>query len=254
MHLFYTPELQGEFYTLCEQESKHCIKVLRLQMGDEVRLSNGKGSLFRATLTNDDPRACEVRITEELKDFGKRHYQLHIAIAPTKNINRYEWFLEKATEIGIDEITPLICSRSERKVVRVDRLEKVITSAVKQSIKAFHPVLHEAQSFKAFLQNDLSAQKYIAYVEEGEHPELSTLYTPGKDVIILIGPEGDFSPEEVKMALEQGYKTVSLGKSRYRTETAGIVACHTVSLLNDEQGILLRPSGFGGQERNKNKK
>ncbi|MCD4724255.1 MAG: 16S rRNA (uracil(1498)-N(3))-methyltransferase [Bacteroidales bacterium] len=232
MHLFYTPELLGEYYTLNEQESKHCIKVLRLKAGDHIQLSDGKGNLFKAELISDNTRRCEVRIVETLKDFGKRDYRIHLAVAPTKNINRYEWFLEKATEIGIDDITPVFCQRSERKVVRNDRLEKVITSAMKQSIKAYHPVLHKPQSFKNFIKNDLYGEKYIAYIEEGDHPSLKSLYTPGKDVVVLIGPEGDFSPEEVKMAVEHGFNTVSLGKSRLRTETAAVVACHTVSLLN----------------------
>ena len=232
MHLFYTPELLGEYYILNEQESKHCIQVLRLKAGDYIQLTDGKGNLFKAELISDNTRRCEVKIVETLKDFGKRDYRIHLAVAPTKNINRYEWFLEKATEIGIDDITPMFCQRSERKVVRNDRLEKVITSAMKQSIKAYHPVLHKPQSFKDFTKNDLYGEKYIAYVEEGEHPSLKSLYTPGKDVVVLIGPEGDFNPEEVKMAIDNGFSTVNLGKSRLRTETAAVVACHTVSLLN----------------------
>lgn len=232
MHLFYTPELLGEYYTLNEQESKHCIKVLRLKAGDHIQLSDGKGNLCKAELISNNTRRCEVRIVETLKEFGKRDYRIHLAVAPTKNINRYEWFLEKATEIGIDDITPLFCLRSERKIVRNDRLEKVITSAIKQSIKAYHPVLHKPQSFKDFIKNDLYGKKYIAYVEEGEHPSLKSLYTPGKDIVILIGPEGDFSPEEVKLAQDNGFATVNLGNSRLRTETAAVLACHTVSLLN----------------------
>ena len=234
MHLFYTPDLLGEYYTLDEQESKHCIKVLRLNDGDHIQLTDGKGNLFKAELISADKRRCEIRIVETLKDFGKRDYRIHLAVAPTKNINRYEWFLEKATEIGIDDITPLFCQRSERKVVRNDRLEKVITSAMKQSIKAYHPVLHKPQSFKDFIKNDLYGEKYIAYIEEGDHPSLKSLYTPGKDAVVLIGPEGDFSPEEVQMAQDNGFITVSLGNSRLRTETAGVVACHTIALQNNE--------------------
>ena len=232
MHLFYTPELLGEYYTLNEQESKHCIKVLRLKAGDHIQLTDGKGNLFKAELISDNTRRCEVRIVETLKDFGKRDYRIHLAVAPTKNLNRYEWFLEKATEIGIDDITPLFCRRSERRMVRNDRLEKIITAAVKQSIKAYHPVLHKPQSFKDFIKNDLYGEKYIAYIEEGDHPSLKSLYTSGKDAVVLIGPEGDFSPDEVQMAQDNGFVTVSLGNSRLRTETAAVVACHTVSLLN----------------------
>ncbi|NQT76063.1 MAG: 16S rRNA (uracil(1498)-N(3))-methyltransferase [Bacteroidetes bacterium] len=234
MHLFYTPNLQGEYHTLDEQESKHCIQVLRLKAGDHIHLSDGKGNLFKAELISANTRRCEARIVETFKEFGKRDYRIHLALAPTKNIKRYEWFLEKATEIGIDDITPLFCQRSERKIVRNDRLEKVITSAMKQSIKAYYPVLHKPLSFKDFVKNDLYGEKYIAYVEEGDHPSLKSLYTPGKDVVVMIGPEGDFSPEEVQMAQDNGFITVSLGNSRLRTETAGVVACHTIGLLNNE--------------------
>jgi 16S rRNA (uracil1498-N3)-methyltransferase len=234
MYLFYTPELLGEYHTLDEQESKHCIKVLRLNNGDHIQLTDGKGNLFKAELISANKRRCEVRIVETLKEFGKRDYRIHLAVAPTKNINRYEWFLEKATEIGIDDITPLFCLRSERKIVRTDRLEKIIISAMKQSIKAYHPVLHKPLSFKDFIKNDLYGEKYIAYVEEGEYPSLKSLYTPDKDVVVLIGPEGDFSPEEVKMAVDNGFSIVNLGESRLRTETAAVVACHTIALLNND--------------------
>jgi 16S rRNA (uracil1498-N3)-methyltransferase len=233
MQLFYAPELQGDRYFLDQQESKHCIKVLRMQTGDTILLTDGAGGLYTAKLENEDPRRCEVSIIKSQKGYGKRDYHLHIAIAPTKNIGRLEWFLEKATEIGIDEITPLICQRSERKVVKPDRLVKVITSALKQSLKAYHPVLNKQTSFESFLNDKHEGDKYMAYVEEGDHPALQSLYEPERNVTILIGPEGDFSPEEVVQARKNGYKTVSLGKSRLRTETAGIVACHTIALLNE---------------------
>lgn len=233
MQLFYAPDLQGDHYILSEQESKHCIKVLRMQIGDTILLTNGAGGMYTAKLENEDPRRCEVSIIKSQEGYGKRNYNIHIAIAPTKNIGRLEWFLEKATEIGIDEVTPLICQRSERKLVKQERLIKVITSAVKQSLKAYHPVLREQTRFENFLVENQEGDKYIAYVEEGEHPALQSLYVPGRDLTILIGPEGDFSPEEVEQARENGYQTVSLGQSRLRTETAGIVACHTIALLNE---------------------
>lgn len=234
MQLFYAPDLTGDHYTLEEQESKHVIKVLRMRSGDTLMLTDGKGKLCTAELVNEDPRRCAVRIVEVKEDLGKKNFHLHIGIAPTKNINRFEWFLEKATEIGIDEITPMICQRSERKVVKKERLNKVITSAMKQSLKAYHPVLNEARSFTELISRELSVKKYIAYVEEGEHPSLQSLYTEGEDVIILIGPEGDFSPEEVAIATQNGFEIVSLGNSRLRTETAGIVAVHTVAIANNE--------------------
>ena len=232
--MFYAPDLEGDHYTLEEKESKHIVKVLRMKAGDTIMLTDGAGKLITTELVNEDPRRCEVRVVDVVEDYGKRGFLLHIAIAPTKNINRFEWFIEKATEIGIDEITPLICQRSERKVVKTDRLKKVITSAMKQSVKAYHPVLNEASSFKDLVCRDHSMQKYIAYVEQGEHPALQTLYKNGEDAIVLIGPEGDFSPEEVIMAKENGFKVISLGKSRLRTETAGVVAVHTVAIANNE--------------------
>lgn len=234
MQLFYAPDLRGDHYTLEEQESKHVIKVLRMRSGDVLMLTDGRGKLCTAELLNEDPRRCEVRIVEVKENFEKKKYHLHVCIAPTKNINRFEWFLEKSTEIGIDEITPLICQRSERKLVKKERLNKVITSAMKQSLKAYHPVLNEAKSFKDLVSQEYSAKKYIAYVEEGEHPNLHSVYPLGEDAIILIGPEGDFSPEEVAMATQNGFMVVSLGNSRLRTETAGIVAVHTVAVANNE--------------------
>lgn len=234
MQLFYAPDLRGDHYTLEEQESKHVIKVLRMRSGDTIMLTDGLGKLYQGELINEDARRCEVRIVEVKEGFGKRNYHLHIGIAPTKNINRFEWFLEKASEIGIDEITPVICQRSERKVIKKERLNKVITSAMKQSLKAYHPTLHEARSFKDFVSQEIPLRKFIAYVEEGEHPSLQSLYKQGEDAIILVGPEGDFSPEEVDQAKQRGFLTVSLGKSRLRTETAGVVAVHTVAIANNE--------------------
>lgn len=237
MQLFYAPNLKGELHTLEEQESKHIIRVLRMKTGDTIRLTDGAGRMCSGELINEDPRRCEVRIVKVQEEYGKRDFHIHIAIAPTKNINRLEWFLEKATEIGIDEISPIICQRSERKIVKKDRLNKVITAALKQSIKAYHPVLHEAISFKEFISKVADELKFIAYVEEGEHPSLKSLYEPGKDATILIGPEGDFSPEEVELAKSKGFIVVGLGDSRLRTETAGVVAVHSVVLMNKEQGI-----------------
>lgn len=234
MQLFFAPGLEGDYYHLEEQESRHIIKVLRMKAGDVIHLTDGKGNLCIAELINEDPRHCEVRITDKHIAYGKRPYYFHIAIAPTKNINRYEWFLEKATEIGIDEITPLICQRSERKAVKTERLNKVITAAMKQSVKAYHPILNESVKFKDFIGMEHSGEKFVAYVEEGEHPPLQSLYSPGEDAVILIGPEGDFSPEEINQAVDKGFQTVSLGNSRLRTETAGLVAVHSLAFINNE--------------------
>ena len=164
---------------------------------------------------------------------GKRNYHLHIAIAPTKNNDRLEWFLEKSTEIGIDEITPIICDQSERKVVKEDRLNKIISSAVKQSLKSIHPKLNQQIKFKDFLDKDFPGQKFIAYIDDDVKTELSKVYKPSEDALILIGPEGDFRPEEVDLARKKGFTAVSLGKARLRTETAGIVSCHTINIINN---------------------
>lgn len=231
--LFLAPDIRSDLYLLSQEESKHCIRVLRMKRGDMLFLSDGKGTLYEAEITGVDLPQCEVRIKEAFQDYGKRNYHLHIAIAPTKNIDRFEWFLEKATEIGIDEITPLICTHSERKEVRIDRLNKIIESAMKQSIKAYHPVLNQALKFNSLISRPFNEQKLIAYLDENQPVHISKKYRGGMDVIILIGPEGDFSEEEIAVAKQQGFEIVSLGESRLRTETAGLVACQTISLLNE---------------------
>ena len=232
MHLFYTPEISSHIYTLEEQESKHCIRVLRLTKGDIIHLTDGKGNLFESKIIQDNPKKCIVEVTDVQKDVGKRDFKLHIAVAPTKNIARTEWFAEKATEIGIEEITPVICDHSERKIVKTERLNKVITAAMKQSLKACHPKLNETVRFKDFIGSNPEGQRFIAYISDKYNETLKDLYTPGSDVTILIGPEGDFSQREVELAIESGFKPISLGKSRLRTETAALVACHSVEILN----------------------
>ncbi|MBW6460761.1 MAG: 16S rRNA (uracil(1498)-N(3))-methyltransferase [Bacteroidales bacterium] len=247
MNLFYAPGLVGDLHTLNEEESRHCVKVLRLKTGDVIHITDGKGNLWESVIEDNNPRECTIRLIKNQKPetrnpepetrnpelkYGFRPYRLHIAIAPMKNIDRFEWFLEKATEIGIDEITPLICDNSERRHIRTDRLVKVITAAMKQSIKAWHPVLNEPETFNAFLKKDSgNLCKLIAYIDDVS-PMLSQAYEKERDAIILIGPEGDFSEDEVRKAKEAGYQTVSLGFSRLRTETAGLAACHTVYLKN----------------------
>jgi len=251
LHLFYTPDLAGDLYSLNEEESRHCLKVLRLAKGDIIHLTDGKGNLFETVIIEDKDKTCIVQVKSNIIlpgkrltangkqqfSYGKRDYRLHIAIAPTKNIERFEWFLEKVTEIGIDEITPLICDHSERRQLRIDRLEKVITAAMKQSLKAWHPRLNEAAEFKKFVSGNRDRGKYIAYITDGV-PMLHQVCLQGNDATIMIGPEGDFSPSEVEMAVKSGYKIVSLGDSRLRTETAGIIACHTVFLLNTPHTTL----------------
>lgn len=233
MHLFYTPDISQQTYTLNEIESKHCIKVLRLNTDDQIELIDGKGNFYQAKITDPNPKKCTVEIINTIKEFGKRNHYLHIAIAPTKNIDRFEWFLEKATEIGIDEITPILCDHSERKVIKPDRLEKIIVSAVKQSIKAYKPKLNDLTKLSDLLNQDFNGAKYIAHCEDYEKQALKLKYKANTNALILIGPEGDFSSNEIELAKQNNYLEISLGKSRLRTETAGVVACHTINLLNE---------------------
>lgn len=233
MQLFYTPDLQGLTYRLNNEESKHCIKVLRLKEGDLVHLIDGKGSLFEAKITDANHKACVLQIISETREYGKRDFRIIIAIAPTKNMDRFEWFLEKAIEIGVDEVIPIICQHSERKEIKLERLEKVVVAAMKQSYKAYMPVLSEAIPFKMLLNRTFNGEKCIAHCEEGERKLFKYQITPKSEVLILIGPEGDFSKEEINLAVDAGFVPVSLGDSRLRTETAGVVACHTVHLVNE---------------------
>jgi len=232
MHLFYTPDLLTDTYRLSEEESKHCVRVLRLTEGEKLFLVDGKGLFCEAVIISANPKACILNVTNRKSNYAKRDYQLTIGVAPTKNIDRYEWFLEKATEIGIDIIIPLLSRYSERKEIKPERLEKVMVSAMKQSIKAYLPILNPMQTFKKTISDPFSGQKFIAHCYEGEKPLLRDVVEKGKDVLILIGPEGDFSTEEVELAISEGFIPVSLGTSRLRTETAALAACHTVNLIN----------------------
>ena len=233
MHIFYTPELSGNTYTLDETESKHCVRVLRLEKGDEITLVDGRGGWFTAEIADPNPKRCAVNVIKSELNFGQRNFQVQVAIAPTKNIERIEWFLEKATEIGIDRVTPLLCRYSERKEIKNERLEKVMVSAMKQSLKAYLPQLDELTKFNDFICQPFSGQKFIAHCEEQHRELLKNAIKPDGNYLILIGPEGDFSTEEIRMAIDAGFVPVSLGDSRLRTETAGVVACHTFNLLNE---------------------
>lgn len=233
MHIFYTPDITHNTYTLNEEESKHCFRVLRLSVGTVVNLVDGRGGFYTAEIISDNPKKVSLSILKVETEFHKRNHYLHIAVAPTKNIDRLEWFLEKATELGIDEITPIITHRSERRIVKEDRLNKVITSAVKQSIKAYHPKLNEAISYNAFLNLPFEGNKLIAHcIDENDKKYISELVTPHQKYLILIGPEGDFSPEEVNLALNKGFKPLTLGDNRLRTETAALSVCFEINYLN----------------------
>lgn len=232
MHVFYTPDISSDIYTLNEEESKHCSRVLRLNLGDVIHLIDGRGGLYEAEISGIAKKNVQLKVINKQSEFGKRDHHLHIAIAPTKNIDRLEWFLEKATEIGIDEITPIICDRSERKVVKEERLEKVITSAVKQSLTAYHPKLNPSITFAELMKQNINSEKMIAHCMEGEKPYIYQIAKPFQSYLILIGPEGDFTPAELDIALQNNYKPVTLGNTRLRTETAALSACFEANYIN----------------------
>ena len=236
MQLFFNPNITEAVkeITFDKEESRHIVKVLRMKDGDKFKITNGKGSFFNAEVTNPNPKECVVKIiSEEIQK--PLPYQLHLAVAPTKLNDRFEWFLEKATEIGISEITPIFCDHSERKTIKPERYEKIIQSAMKQSLKAYLPILNPAVSFKEFIETKKQQDtfKFIAHCEETDKASLKSKLIPKKSVLILIGPEGDFSTEEINMALKSEFLPVSLGNSRLRTETAAVVACHSVAFVNE---------------------
>ncbi len=237
MHLFYTPDI-AETLTLPEVESGHCVRVLRLVEGDEIGLIDGRGTFYRAAIDLAHNKRCKVRILEERSQPAHWVGPIEVAIAPTKNLDRMEWFTEKTTEMGIDTIVPLLCRFSERKELKVERIEKIAISAMKQSLKAVLPRIDEMTPFERYVREPFDGQKFIAhcYADE-ERKLLSQTYKAGSSARILIGPEGDFSPEEVSLAIENGYVPISLGASRLRTETAGVVACHTLHTLNEVAGL-----------------
>lgn len=232
MYLFYAPHLNTHDCFLNEEESRHCSKVLRLQKEDAIEVIDGKGNFYHAKITASDPKKTRFTILQTQQEFGKRNHYLHIAVAPTKNIERLEWFVEKATEIGIDEITPILCQRSERKVINHQRLNKVITSAVKQSLKAYHPKLNQLINLSTLLDVQTEAQKWIAHCMDTEKVSIKEALLPQQKYLILIGPEGDFSPQEAEPALKNQFQAITLGNSRLRTETAALEACFEVNFLN----------------------
>ena len=234
MQLFYAPEISLPRYTLPEEESKHCVRVLRMTVGDELHLTDGKGNMYRCKVVSDNVKHCEVEVVETWSEYERMSYGLTMCVAPTKNIDRFEWFLEKATEIGISEVYPLECDHSERRQIKLEREEKVITAAVKQSLKAYHPVLHDLTSVRDIIAMDFEGEKYIAHCDSsfGERPYLGNLVKKGANTLILIGPEGDFSKEEINFALQNGFNAISLGRERLRTETAAVVATTVVATIN----------------------
>ncbi len=236
MQLFYNPSISENDKEVIfpKDESKHIVKVLRKSEGDNLNITNGKGFLFTAEIINTNHNKCKAKIKNFEQERDKKYY-LHLAVAPTKMNDRFETFLEKATEIGIDKITPIICEHSERKVVKINRFERVLQSAMKQSLHYSIPEISEAISFQEFIQQEQNEQKFIAHCEENDKKSLQKELEPGKSYTILIGPEGDFSSEEIESAIKAGFVPVTLGNTRLRTETAAIVAAHTAALINEFQ-------------------
>ncbi len=247
---FYAPDVRTN-NQLPPEEAAHCLRVLRLTEGDEIHLTDGRGSFFRAEITGTGGKHCLFRILEELPCPRAWAARLHLAVAPTKNIDRMEWLAEKATEIGFDELSFIFCRFSERRSVKTERIDKILVSAMKQSHKAEKPVLNEPEDFRHFVERPFAGQKFIAHcyeeadIETGEaqtavsarkqsvgKPLLWDVLERGKDALVMIGPEGDFSVDEVRLALSHGFCSVSLGRSRLRTETAALVAVHLMHLKN----------------------
>ncbi|MFA7446622.1 MAG: 16S rRNA (uracil(1498)-N(3))-methyltransferase [Flavobacteriaceae bacterium] len=230
MQLFYSSEIDqhSTHFSFDKEESRHIVRVLRKKESDLIYLTNGKGHLFEGEITSAFERKCEVKIIKNTF-FDPCDYQLHLAVAPTKMNDRYEWFLEKATEIGISEITPIICEHSERKEIKTERFEKILLSAMKQSLQYYLPKLNSPIRFSDFIGQEMSGQLFIAHCIESDKKELVKEVQPKGKITILIGPEGDFSEKEVETALAKGYLPVSLGNTRLRTETAAVYACVVVS-------------------------
>ncbi|CAL2093862.1 Ribosomal RNA small subunit methyltransferase E [Tenacibaculum sp. 190524A05c] len=234
MQLFFNTEINESTKEILfnKEESRHIVRVLRKRQGDILHITNGNGYLFDAEIIIESDKKCVAKIVKSVFKEKEWSYYLHLAIAPTKNIDRLEWFIEKATEIGIDEITPILCDNSERKVIKHDRLQKIMLSAVKQSLKFTAPKLNELTKFSDFIAKERDGELCIAHCNDGEKTSLKNINFSSNIITILIGPEGDFSLRETQDALNSKYIPISLGESRLRTETAGLVAVHSINFLH----------------------
>jgi 16S rRNA (uracil1498-N3)-methyltransferase len=233
MQLFYAPDIIPPHYTLSPEESRHAVSVLRLGAGSRLHLVDGRGGLYEAEVVNPSPRGCEVRVVGQVSEFGRRDYRLVMGVAPTKNSDRFEWFLEKATEVGVDAVVPLECANSERRVFKPERAAKVLASAMKQSLKAYIPVLEPLTPVREVIERPFDGVKLIAHCRpEGERVPITRALPPRTDALVLIGPEGDFTAEEVALALRHGFVPIFLGTSRLRTETAAVAAVMAAYFAN----------------------
>jgi 16S rRNA (uracil1498-N3)-methyltransferase len=233
MQVFYAPNVDKNKYVLDQNESKHLIRVMRMSKGEDVRLIDGKGNLYEGIISDPNQNQCIIEITGRIVDFEKRDYHLHIAISPLKNPERFEWFIEKSVEIGVDEITPLLCRNTEKTTIKSERVNNIIISAMKQSLKATKTVLNETCYFKDFISMKSDSICMIAHCNNFlTRRRVSDVYTKGQNAIILIGPEGDFTKEEIDSAVYSEFIPVHLGASRLRTETAGIAVCHSIYFMN----------------------
>jgi 16S rRNA (uracil1498-N3)-methyltransferase len=235
MQLYFTYKIENNYAFLDEEEMQHAVKTLRKKQGDRLHLMDGKGNFYEAEISEIAKREVKLRILSTKPTVLPWNFDLHLAVAPTKNADRLEWMLEKVVEMGINSYTPLLCRHSERKQLRVDRLEKIAMAAAKQSQKSILPKINELTDFEKFVRSCNADQRYIAHCQSDDLEPLRNAFkfSPGTSVLVLIGPEGDFSPDEVALAVSLGFKAVGLGKSRLRTETAGIAACHTLQLFGD---------------------
>lgn len=232
MNVFYLPTAQLGTISFPEEESKHIVKVLRMKEGDRFCVTDGNGSLYDAELVDAHPKRAAAELSNQRQGYDIRDFKVSIAIAPTKLNERTEWFLEKATEIGIDEVKLFASYHSERRTANVERFKKIIVAAMKQSVKSKMPVIKDMVAFDKLVRQNYDGQKFIAWIDDDVTEQLCDLYRKGENALVLIGPEGDFSKEEVALAKENGFVPVSLGKARLRTETAAVVACHTIQLIN----------------------
>ena len=231
---YYSDHVFNEAIILPEDEAHHILNVLRKKQGDSIIVVDGKGGWFKTVLDSDNIKNCKLRIIDRKEEFGKPNHYIHIAMAPPKSHDRAEWFIEKAVEIGVQEISFVLTRNSERNNIKLNRIKRRAVSSMKQSLKAYLPQINDILSLTDFVETCSNSEKYVGYLRDESTTFLSKRAKPGNNYCVLIGPEGDFIPEEVDLARSCGFQIISLGKSRLRTETAGIAACHILNIINEK--------------------